>query len=134
MEKETEYDSRLANLAAAWFQRAKALDVYLQYELTGVMAAPGQAGVLGEIDALVTQAIGRSGAMPERDDRWLNLTVDLQPEVIRLFYASSGSCPVEPAHLAKPGASAQFHQYPDAYDVTVDWRTYDRPEGTAGAP
>lgn len=42
MKKETECDHRLVELAAAWLRQAKELDVYLQYEFTGVTAAPGR--------------------------------------------------------------------------------------------
>ena len=129
MKKETQYDCRLAGLAAAWFRRAASLDVYLQYEFTGVTAAPGQEGVLEAVNALVTRAIRRSGASAEREDRWLTLTVDRQPERIRLVCASSGVCPAELPPLVEQGAVVDLHQYQDAYDVTVDWRTPDEPGG-----
>lgn len=50
MKKETGCDHRLAELAAAWLRQAKELDVYLQYEFTGVTAAPGREGVLEALD------------------------------------------------------------------------------------
>lgn len=135
MKKETEYDHRLADLAAAWIRQAKELDVYLKYEFTGVAAAPGREGVLEAVDALVTQAILLCGAAPERNDRWFNLMVDRQPEMVRLVCASSGICPVELAPLVKLGASADLRQDPDTYAVTVDWKAPDEwTEMAGGAP
>ena len=124
--QEAEYESRLAELAAAWFRRAEALDVLFQYAFTGVTAAVGPDGTLEAMDALVTQAIQASGAM-EREDRWINLTVDRQPEQIHLLCASAGVCPAELPALAEQGAEISLHQDPDGYDLTVDWREEGAP-------
>ena len=130
MQKERGCGCRLAELVPAWFRQAAELDVYLQYEFTGVTAASGPEGALEMVDTLVTQAIQRSGASPEQEDRWLNLTVDQQPEHIRLVYASAGVCPVELAPLAAQGVKTDIHQYPDAYDLTMVWTAVDDPEET----
>lgn len=120
----------LAELVPAWFRLAVELDIYLQYEFTGVTAAFGPEGVPEMVDTLVTQAIRRSGASPEREDRWFNLTMDRQPEHIRLVYASSGVCPVDMTPLVAQGAKTSLNQYPDAYDLTVVWTAGDDPEET----
>lgn len=132
MKKETDYDHRLANLATAWLHQANELDVYLQYEFTGVSAAPGQEGVLEAVDALVTRAIRRSGGSAEREERWLTLTVDRQPERVRLVCASSGVCPVELPPLAELGAEVSVSQLSDVYQITVDWSVRPAPVETAG--
>ena len=121
MKEETQYDSRLADLATVWFRRAKALDVYLQYEFIGATAAAGREDVLEAVDTLVTQAIQRSGAAAELEDRWLTLTVDRQPDRIRLVCASSGMCPAELLPLVEQGAEVAVSQLSDIYELTVDW-------------
>lgn len=130
MQKDKGCGCRLAELVPAWFRLAAELDVYLQYEFTGVTAAFGPEGVLEMVDTLVTQAIRLSGASTEREERWFNLTVDQQPEHIRLVYASSGVCPVELTPLVAQGANTDLHQHTDAYDLTVVWTAGDDPEKT----
>ncbi len=127
--KETEYDRRLAGLAESWFQQAQALDVYLQYEFTGVTAAAGRSGVLEAVDALVTRIIQISSSAPEQEDRWLTLTVDRQLEGLRLVCSSSRICPAELAPLAELGAVTELNQNPDLYEFTVSWKA---PKETGG--
>lgn len=130
MQKDKECVCRLAELIPVWFRLAADLDVYLLYEFTGVTTPSGLEGVLEMVDFLVTQAIQRSGAFPERQERWINLIVDFQPEGIRLVYASAGICQVELASLAAQRAKTSIHQYPDSYDLTVVWTAGDDPEET----
>lgn len=135
MKKKTAYESRLADLATAWFRLASELDVYLQYEFTGATAVAGREDVLEAVDALVTQAIQVSGVAPEREARWLNLTVDRQPEKIRLIYSASGICQVDLAPLVKQGAEVAISQLSDIYELTAGWNirpTSMNPAG--GAP
>ena len=130
--KAAEYDGQLAGLAASWFGQAKALDVYLQYEFTGLTQSPGRDGVLEAADALVTGVLRTVGARA-RDDRWLSLTVDRQPERFHLKCVSSGPCPADLWPLAEQGAETVLNQYPGGCDFTVEWRM--RPEDAeADAP
>lgn len=122
--QETEYDCRLAQMAAAWFQKAEALDVVLQYAFTGMTAPAGPERTLTAIDALVGLILQTSGAM-EQEGRWINLFVDRQPERVRMVCASAGVCPVELGFLAEQEASTEIHQYADAYDLKVDWGTLE---------
>lgn len=121
---ETEYDCRLAQMAAAWFQKAEALDVLLQYEFTGMTAHAGPEYTLKAIDELVGLILQTSGAM-EQEGRWINLFVDRQPGRVRVVCASAGVCPVELGFLAEQEASTEIHQYADAYDLKVDWGTLE---------
>lgn len=132
MKQETQYDCRLAELAAAWFRQAEALDVYLQYEFTGATAAVGREDMLEAVDAMVTRALRLCGASPEREDRWLTLTVDRQPQQVRLVCASSGVCPVELPPLVEQGAVAAVSQLSDIYEITVDWAVRHAPMERAG--
>ena len=120
----TEFDCRLAQMAAVWFQKAEALDVLLQYEFTGMTAPAGPERTLTAIDALVCLILQASGAM-EQEGRWINLSVDRRPERVRVVCAAAGVCPVELAFLAEQGASTEIHQYADAYDLKVDWGTLE---------
>ena len=119
--KAAAYDGRLAELAASWFGQAKELDVYLQYEFTGLAQSPGWDGLLEAVDAMVTGVLRTVGARPQ-DDRWLSLTVDRQPERFHLKCISSGPCPADLWPLAEQGAETDLRQYPGGCDFTLEWR------------
>lgn len=110
----------MADALVAWLRRAEAAGVHVEYQFNGSATALCGADALfsPELDRLVETAIDACGALAP-EERWLSLTLDRTPELVRVECGAAGSFPAIDAGPAPPGAAVEVLRDTDSIILRV---------------
>ena len=110
----------MADALVAWLRRAETAGVYVEYHFNGSATTLCGADALfsPELDALVEGAIDACGTLAP-SERWLSLTLDRTPELVRVECGGAGSFPALDLGPAPPGAAVEVLRDTDSFILRV---------------
>lgn len=117
----------LVDVLAGWLRLAGEKKVYVEYRFSG--AAPHlykiEPEILGYLDRAVQKMLEACALLPERE-RWMNLELSREGDMIGLICAASGDCRLPLEAWLHPNLRVIFHREEDSARLEVRARNSKR--------